>query len=91
MVAKYPSFKDKPNHFRVDTKYESIQMQKDWAKEFPLNLITGRLVTHNGQGIESRISPALSEIYPAMFIEIPPDRALKLGIKDGDMVWVHLT
>lgn len=89
MVAKYPSFKDKPNHFRVDTKYESIQMQKDWAKEFPLNLITARLVTHNGQGIESRISPALSEIYPEMFIEIHPDRALKLGIKDGDMVWVH--
>lgn len=26
-----------------------------------------------------------------MFVEIHPDTALKLGVRDGDMVWVHGT
>ncbi|MGB2553977.1 formate dehydrogenase, partial [Campylobacter sp. MOP51] len=53
LAKKYPSFKDKPNHYRVFTKYESLQQSKDFAKEFPINLVTGRLVNLNGAGMEN--------------------------------------
>ncbi len=88
LVAAHPQFKDKPNHFRVDTRYESVQNAKDWSKEFPINLITGRLVTHNGQGMETRVSKYLAEIDGEMFANIHPDLAANHGIRNGDMIWV---
>lgn len=87
LIVKYPTYKDKPNHWKVDTKYESLQ--KDYTKDFPIQLNTARLVTHNGQGIEARSSLALSEIYPEMFINLHPNTAMNLGLRDGDMVWVY--
>ena len=91
MVAKYPSFKDKPNHFRANIRYESRQKEKDWVKEFPLNMLTGRLVAHMGTGTETRSAKYLAEVQGEMFVEIHPDTALNLGVKHGDMVWVHGT
>ncbi len=89
LVKTYPTYKDKPNHFRVDTKYESIQSEKDWSKEFPINLITGRLVNLNGAGIENRASKYLAALTPEMFADINPNLAANLGIRDGDMIWIH--
>ena len=91
LTAKYPSYEDKPNHFRVDTRYKSVQQEKDWSKEFPINLVTGRLVTHNGAGVETRASKYLAEIDGEMYVDMHPDLAANLGIRDGDMVWVHGT
>jgi formate dehydrogenase major subunit len=89
LVAKYPSFKDRVKQYRVDTKFESLQKEKDWSKEFPIGLVTGRLVNMNGSGIENRASKYLCELTPDMFAEIHPDLAANHGIRNGAMMWVY--
>ena len=90
LVAKYPSFeKDRPNHFRTTTHFRSVQQSKDFAKEFPINLITGRIVNMNGAGVENRVSKYLAALTPEMFVDINPELANSLGIRNGDMVWIH--
>lgn len=89
LVQKYPSYDDKKDHFRVDTKYKSLQLAKDYSKEFPINLITARIVNFSGAGIENRASMYLSRLTPEMFCDINPALASKYSIKDGDMMWIH--
>ncbi len=89
LVQEYPSFADKKNHFRVDTRYVSEQTKQDWAKDFPINLVTGRLVNMNGAGIENRASKYLAKLTPEMFCDINPELAGKYGIRDGSMMWIH--
>ena len=89
LAKKYPSFKDKAKQYRVDTKFESLQQSKDFSKEFPINLITARLVNFSGAGMETRASKYLSRITPEMFADIHPELAAKHGIKNWDFVWVH--
>ncbi len=89
LVKKYPSYEDKGNHFRVDTMYKTKQSEKDWSKEFPINLVTGRLVNMNGAGMENRASKYLAALSPEMFCEINPDLAGRHGIRNGAMMWVH--
>jgi formate dehydrogenase major subunit len=90
LVKQYPSFKDdKKMHYRVTTKFASLQQSKDFAKEFPINLVTGRLVNMNGAGIENRSSKYLVELTPEMFADINPDLAANFGIRNNDMMWVH--
>jgi len=88
LAQKYPTYADKKNEYRVDTRFISVQ-KKDWSKEFPLNLITGRLVTHSGAGLIERSSKYLTKHNPEMFCDINPNLAMNHGIKDGDMMWVH--
>ncbi|GAX87196.1 formate dehydrogenase major subunit [Lebetimonas natsushimae] len=88
LAKKYPTYPDKKNHYRVDTKYMSIQ-KTDWAKEFPIILTTGRLVMYSGAGIIERSSKYLAALVPEMFASINPELAYKYGIKDGDMIWIH--
>ncbi len=54
LAQKYPAYPDKANHFRVLTKYISVQSAADYAKDFPINMVTGRLVNMNGAGVENR-------------------------------------
>ena len=89
LVAKYPNFADKKDHYRVDTRYISEQTAKDWAKDFPINLVTGRLVNMNGAGMENRASKYLAALTPEMFCDINPDLAGRFGIRDGSMMWIH--
>ena len=89
LVKKYPTYKDKPNHYRVDTRYASVQNKEDWSKKFPINLITGRLVNLNGAGIENRASKYLAALTPEMFCDINPNLAANHGIRNGDMMWIH--
>ncbi len=89
LAKEYPTYKDKPNHYRVDTQYASKQGEKDWSKEFPINLVTGRLVNMNGAGVETRASKYLAALSPEMFADINPNLAANLGIRDGDMIWIH--
>ena len=91
LTSKYPSFPDKKDLYRANVKYESRQKEKNWKEEFPLNLLTGRLVAHMGTGTETRSAKYLAEIYGEMFVEIHPNTALNLNVRDGDMVWVHGT
>ena len=89
LAKVYPTYKDKPNHYRVDTQYISKQTEKNWSKEFPINLITGRLVNMNGAGVETRSSKYLAHLSPEMFCDINPGLAANHGIRNGDMMWVH--
>ena len=87
LVADYPTYKDRKLH-RLPTLFESIQKQ-DFSKEYPIILTSGRLVEYEGGGDESRANPWLAELQQDMFVEINPFDANGLGIKDGQMVWVH--
>jgi formate dehydrogenase major subunit len=88
LIAKYPTYKDKPKHFRVHTRYESEQ-KPDWVKDFPLILTTGRLVEYMGGGAETRSNKYLAELQPEMFAEINIKTANDYGIRNGDMVWIE--
>jgi formate dehydrogenase major subunit len=68
--------------------YKSIQ-QKDFSKDFPIVLTSGRLVEYEGGGDETRSNPWLAELQQEMFVEINPNDANAAGVKDGQMVWVH--
>ena len=91
LVAKYPAVKDKVNHFRVNVRYESEQMQQDWTKDYPINIVSGRIVEHMGTGTETRASKYLSELSGEMYGELHPTLAGKLGLNDNDMMWVYGT
>ena len=45
--------RDKVNHYRVDSRFESEQ-NPDLVKEVPYVLTTGRMVEHMGAGAETR-------------------------------------
>ena len=89
LVKKYPTYKDKKNQYRVDTRFASIQDKEDWSKQFPINLVTGRLVNLNGAGIETRASRYLAALSPEMFCDINPNLAADNGIGNGDLMWIH--
>lgn len=91
LIKKYPATKDKTNHFRVDVAYESKQKEQDWTKDYPINIVSGRVVEHMGTGTETRASHYLAELSPEMYGELHPNMAANLGIKDGEMMWVYGT
>ena len=88
LFAKYPTYEDKPNHYRVHTKYKSEQ-NPDLVKEYPYVLTTGRMVEHMGGGAETRSSKYLSELQPEMYAEINPRLANNLGIRKGDYMIIE--
>ncbi|UCH74726.1 MAG: formate dehydrogenase subunit alpha, partial [Rhodospirillales bacterium] len=87
LAAKYPTFDDR-KMYRLPTKFKSIQ-DVDYSKDFPIILTSGRLVEYEGGGDESRSNRWLAELQQDMFCEIHPVDANNLGIRDGDMIWVH--
>lgn len=86
LVEDYPTFEDK-TFWRVPTLYESIQ-KKDFSKDFPIILTSGRLVEYEGGGDETRSNPWLAELQQDMFIEVNPRDANNMNIRDGKDVWV---
>ncbi len=86
LVGDYPTFADTKN-YRLPTLYKSIQ-DKDFSKQYPLILTSGRLVEYEGGGDESRSNPWLAELQQEMFAEINPYDANNAGIKNGGDVWV---
>jgi formate dehydrogenase major subunit len=91
LISKYPAVKDNPNHFRNNVRYISEQTAQNWVKDYPINIVSGRLVEHMGTGAETRASKYLAELAPQMYGEIHPNLGAKLGIKDGEMMWVYGT
>jgi formate dehydrogenase major subunit len=87
LVADYPTYEDTKS-WRVPTLYKSIQSQ-DFSKDFPIILTSGRLVEYEGGGDETRSNPWLAELQQDMFVEINPYDANNIGVRDGQMVWVH--
>ncbi len=86
LVADYPTHKD-VQKYRLPTLYKSIQ-DKDYSKEFPLILTTGRLVEYEGGGDETRSNPWLAELQQEMFCEINRYDANNAGIRPGADMWV---
>lgn len=87
LLPKYKTYKDK-QAYRLPTMYESIQ-NKDFSKDFPMILTSGRLVEYEGGGDESRSNRWLAELQQDMFCEINPVDANNAGIRDGQNMWVH--
>jgi predicted molibdopterin-dependent oxidoreductase YjgC len=57
-------------------------------EEYPLVLTTGRVLYHwHGGGMSRRTG--LESLYPEALVEIHPEDAEKLGVKDGDMASVR--
>lgn len=88
LVDDYPTYEDRKSHYRLPTRYASIQAT-DYSKDFPLIHTSGRLVEYEGGGDESRSNPWLAELQQDMFIEINPADANDHGIKDEAMVWLE--
>ncbi|MGC8968150.1 MAG: formate dehydrogenase subunit alpha [Thermus sp.] len=57
------------------------------SQDFPLTLSTGRVLFHWHGGTLSRNS-RLNEAYPEMRVEVNPQDAKRLGLEDGDPVYV---
>ncbi|MDD4362609.1 MAG: formate dehydrogenase subunit alpha [Atribacterota bacterium] len=56
--------------------------------EYPLIFTTGRVLYHFHTGTISRKSKGLNEVYKEALVEISPNDAKELKIKDGEMVEV---
>lgn len=88
LVEKYPTYEDRKSFWRLPTRYGSIQA-KDYTKDYPIILTSGRLVEYEGGGDETRSNIWLAELQQDMFVEIHPRDANNAGVKDGDYVWVE--
>ena len=88
LVEKYPTYEDRKSHYRLPTRYASIQ-KVDHSKDFPLIHTSGRLVEYEGGGEESRSNPWLAELQQEMFAEVNPADANNAGIQDGQWIWLE--
>ncbi|MDH5326426.1 MAG: formate dehydrogenase subunit alpha [Gammaproteobacteria bacterium] len=88
LVEKYPTYEDRKSFYRLPVRYQSIQA-KDYSKDYPLIMTSGRLVEYEGGGDESRSNPWLAELQQDMFAEINIVDANNNGIRPGDMIWVE--
>ena len=67
---------------------ESPYSRPDLAKEFPLILIAG-MRHYPFYHSEHRQIPSLRKQHPYPIVQLHPDTAAKLEIKDGDWVWIE--
>lgn len=74
-----PIFKEPP---------ESLVSSPELAKDYPLILITGSRRSEFFCS-EGRQISQLREISPDPVVEIHPDKAREMNIKDGDWIWVE--
>jgi formate dehydrogenase major subunit len=88
LVEKYPTYEDRKSFYRLPTRYESVQA-KDYSKDFPIIMTSGRLVEYEGGGDETRSNPWLAELQQHMFAEVNPVDANNAGVRNGDMIWVE--
>jgi formate dehydrogenase major subunit len=88
LVEKYPTYEDRKSFYRLPTRYASIQA-KDYSKDYPIILTSGRLVEYEGGGDETRSNPWLAELQQDMFVEMHKRDANNAGTKDGDDVWLE--
>lgn len=56
------------------------------CEEYPFILTTGRVIDHWHTATMTGQVPELQKAYPSAFVEVNPDDAEKLGIRNGDSV-----
>jgi formate dehydrogenase major subunit len=91
LVAKYPTLEDKRD-FRLANVGRTIQTEvakKELVKQFPFILTSGRLVEYEGGGEETRSNKWLAELVQEVYCELNTDDAKRMGISDGQMVWLY--
>jgi len=88
LIAKWPTYDDVKEHYRVPQPYKSMQ-KPDWVKKYPIILTTGRIVELEGGSAAERSSWWLVELNPEMYVEIHPKLANDHGIKHGDWLWIE--
>lgn len=88
LVKDYPTVADRRSHYRLPTRYASIQ-KEDYSKKYPLILTSGRLVEYEGGGDESRSNKWLAELQQDMFAEVNVVDANNNNLRDGEMMWLE--
>ena len=68
--------------------FESPYSTPELTKEYPFILLTGTRSLEY-YGIFGMIVPQLRKVHPDPLLEINPESAKKLGIAEGDWVWVE--
>jgi formate dehydrogenase major subunit len=66
LVKDYPTVADRRSHYRLPTRYASIQ-EKDYSKQYPLILTSGRLVEYEGGGDAASHKNFILAIIPLLF------------------------
>ncbi|MFC7704709.1 formate dehydrogenase subunit alpha [Plastorhodobacter daqingensis] len=90
LAADYPAIEDMRD-FRLPLLNRSVQQAAIDARvseDFPFVYTSGRLVEYEGGGEETRSNSWLAELQQTMFAEINVQDAARLGIADGDQVWI---
>jgi formate dehydrogenase major subunit len=90
LVSQYPAIENRRD-FRLPHLNFGVQeaaVKADVAKKFPFVYTSGRLVEYEGGGEETRSNRWLAELQQTMFVEVNNQDAGRLGIADGDWVWV---
>ena len=88
LIAKFPTYEDVKEHYRVPTLFKSLQ-KPEWAANYPVILNTGRQVEFEGGGNAERAMWWLVELQPEMYAEIHPKLANDHGLRHGDWMWVE--
>jgi anaerobic selenocysteine-containing dehydrogenase len=73
-----------PVYYELD---ETPFSDPELAKEYPLIFTSNKWVPFRGSA--GRQIPSLRDRHPEPFLEIHPETAERLGIKDGDMVYIE--
>ena len=90
LAADYPSYEDM-RVFRLpllDRTVQKAAIDANVARDYPFIFTSGRLVEYEGGGEETRSNRWLAELQQTMFAEINTRDAERLGIADGEDVWV---
>ncbi|MFD1912953.1 formate dehydrogenase subunit alpha [Halodurantibacterium flavum] len=90
LAADYPAIPDRRD-FRLPLLNYSVQqaaIEAGIARDFPFVYTSGRLVEYEGGGEETRSNPWLAELQQTMFCEINVQDAERLGIANGEDVWL---
>jgi predicted molibdopterin-dependent oxidoreductase YjgC len=86
-LYKDSSFK-RPNDKALFSSVEFKEANELPDKKYPFILTTGRILYHFHSGNETRKVKALDKFVPRNYVEINPDDAGKLRLRDGDIVKV---
>lgn len=57
--------------------------------DFPLWLLTGRVLEHFNTGVTTRRIRDLRRALPQAFVELHPDDAQRIGVVEGEPVWLE--
>jgi formate dehydrogenase major subunit len=91
LVSEFPAIEDR-REFRLPLLNRAVQLAAIEAgvpEQFPFVYTSGRLVEYEGGGEETRSNPWLAELQQEMFAEVNARDAERMGVEDGDWVWIH--